>query len=595
MAFDQIQLGLSKITRREKDTLSAEEFSALIAILRGANGHKEHDGQAKVDRPRMGSVQEMASLNEASISVKRNSAQTSSNGKRMTRINGATESSSHTLDDEELEQFAAHLQSVSASDKALSTRPAVTADSFFESCQDGLLLCKLINDSVPDTIDDRVLNVGSKLNAFQMTENINVAINSAKAIGCSVVNIGATDIIEGREHLVLGLVWQVIKLGLLAKINLQFHPELTRLLEDDESLEDFLKLPADSILLRWFNFQLSKAKCDRIVTNFTTDLSDSICYINLLQQLAPETCLKSGAQSITDATVRAEKVVEYATAMGCDKYISVASILRGNHRLNLAFVANLFNHYPGLERLSEQEMAALDDKLFDSDGDRESRTFALWMNSLGVEPFVRNIPEDLRDGNVLLQVINHISPGSVNLVVGKKPTRFQSLENTNQAVNWCRRMKFSLVGIQGADLTDGNKKLTLAIVWQLMRQHIIETLKALSKNGREVTDDDILSWANSNVAGQKISSFKDPQLRSGRFMLELMNNIQRGIVNFDLVHDCPDDEAAKANGKYAISVARKLGATIFLLPEDIVQVQPRMLLTFIGTLMAISLSRSKTQ
>jgi plastin-1 len=109
---------------------------------------------------------------------------------------------------------------------------------------DGLILCKLINDAVPDTIDERVLNVKSKLNSFQMVENNNIVINSAKAIGCSVVNIGSTDIIEGREHLILGLIWQIIKRGLLSKI-------------------DIKQQPPDQILLRWFNYHLKAAGWER--------------------------------------------------------------------------------------------------------------------------------------------------------------------------------------------------------------------------------------------------------------------------------------------------------------------------------------------
>src|SRR5690348_11417577 len=106
---------------------------------------------------------------------------------------------------------------------------------------------KLINDSVPETIDERVLNKGAKINAFQMSENNNVVINSAKAIGCSVVNIGSQDLIEGREHLVLGLVWQIIKIGLFAKVDLKHHPELFRLLEKGETLEDLMKVCALSL------------------------------------------------------------------------------------------------------------------------------------------------------------------------------------------------------------------------------------------------------------------------------------------------------------------------------------------------------------
>lgn len=137
---------------------------------------------------------------------------------------------------------------------------------------DGLILCKLINDSVPDTIDERVLNKPTvnkttksvkPLNAFQITENNNIVITSAKGIGCSVVNIGSSDIAEGREHLILGLIWQIIRRGLLSKIDIKIHPELYRLLDDGETLEEFLRLPPDQILLRWFNYHLKAAKWHR--------------------------------------------------------------------------------------------------------------------------------------------------------------------------------------------------------------------------------------------------------------------------------------------------------------------------------------------
>lgn len=536
---------------------------------------------------------------------------TASSGKRLTRLTGATESSSHSIDEEELEQFAVHLNEISKRDGDLKGREGITGDNFFFSCQDGLILCKLINDSAPETIDERVLNVGRGMNPFKMTENINVAINSAKAIGCSVVNIGPVDILEGREHLILGLVWQVIKVGLLAKISLQFHPELARLLDVGETLEEFLKLPADAILLRWFNFQLKRSGTSRRVSNFSDDLVDSECYLHLLNILSPENCPKKTALAEASVELRAEIVVENAKNIDCDKYVSVRSILKANHKLNLAFVANLFNHFPGLEELSAEEMAELDEKMFSGEGDRESRTFVLWMNSLGVEPFINSLGDDLKDGRVLLQVIDFIKPGSVNWKrvcmkssaqgSNNQITRFQALENTNTVVELCRSFKFSLVGIQGADVTDGVTKLTLALVWQLMRQHIIETLKGLSsQNGKEITDDDIIDWANRTIKTKRpkskvpaINSFKDQSLKSGRFLLELLAAVNPQIVNFDLVTAGKSEEDAKLNAKYAISVARKMGASIFLLPEDIFNVQPKMILTFIGTIMAIHLRQQE--
>lgn len=135
---------------------------------------------------------------------------------------------------------------------------------------DGLILCKLINDSVPDTIDERVLNKPSvskgkpkPLNAFQITENNNIVITSSKGIGCSVVNIGPQDIADGTEHLILGLIWQIIRRGLLSKVGIKHHPELYRLLDDEETIEEFLRLPPDQILLRWFNYHLKAANWPR--------------------------------------------------------------------------------------------------------------------------------------------------------------------------------------------------------------------------------------------------------------------------------------------------------------------------------------------
>lgn len=47
-----------------------------------------------------------------------------------------------------------------------------------------------------------------------------LALNSASAIGCTVVNIDAQDMKAGTPHLVLGLLWQIIKIGLFADIEI---------------------------------------------------------------------------------------------------------------------------------------------------------------------------------------------------------------------------------------------------------------------------------------------------------------------------------------------------------------------------------------
>lgn len=97
-------------------------------------------------------------------------------------------------------------------------------------------------------------------------------LNSAKAIGCNVINIGASDLIDGKPHLVLSLIWQIVKIGILGSINLKSNPNLQRLLLEGETLESFMKLSPEEILLRWMNYHLKNAGYEKKVNNFTSDI-----------------------------------------------------------------------------------------------------------------------------------------------------------------------------------------------------------------------------------------------------------------------------------------------------------------------------------
>lgn len=81
------------------------------------------------------------------------------------------------------------------------------SDDLFSKVGDGVVLCKLINLACPGTIDKRAIVVKRPINIFNMNINLNLAIQSAKSIGCVVVNIRPDLIIDKREHIILGLVW----------------------------------------------------------------------------------------------------------------------------------------------------------------------------------------------------------------------------------------------------------------------------------------------------------------------------------------------------------------------------------------------------
>jgi plastin-3 len=56
-----------------------------------------------------------------------------------------------------------------------------------------------------------------------MHENLTLALYSAQSIGCNIVNIDAHDLSKGKPHLVLGLLWQIIRvIFFILNLNLQF-------------------------------------------------------------------------------------------------------------------------------------------------------------------------------------------------------------------------------------------------------------------------------------------------------------------------------------------------------------------------------------
>ena len=593
-SYDVVRQALKEVELDSSRRVELDDFVDLVSKVRGSSVAQRRISTGPV---RSGGVQ---AGNGAPSQGHASKPSLGGGAGGRIQVQGSSANVTHTINEDERTAFTTHINAVLAGDPDIGHLLPFPTDTFemFDQCKDGLVLAKLINDSVPDTIDERVLNRPGKkiktLNAFHMTENNNIVINSAKGIGCSVVNIGSGDIIEVREHLILGLIWQIIRRGLLGKIDIKLHPELYRLLEDDETLEQFLRLPPEQILLRWFNYHLKNAKWGRKVANFSTDVKDGENYTVLLNQLAPDLCSRAPLQT-HDLLQRAEQVLQNSERLDCRKFLTPTALVAGNPKLNLAFVANLFNTHPGLDPLTEEDKLQIED--FDAEGEREARVFTLWLNSLDVQPTVNSLFDDLRDGSVLMQAYDKVIPGSVNFRHVNKPpasgaemSRFKAVENTNYAIELGKQNRFSLVGVQGADITDGQRTLTLGLVWQLMRRDIINTLSALAQRmgKRELSDNDMIKWANdmSRKGGRNssIRSFKDSSIGSGVFLLDVLNGMKSSYVDYDLVTPGKSDDDAYANAKLSISIARKLGATIWLVPEDICQVRSRLVTTFIGKL-----------
>ncbi|CAB3233166.1 unnamed protein product [Arctia plantaginis] len=548
-----------------KNAISLTEFEELCANLK---------------------AQQVSSTFKQAVSKKEN----------LEHLGGMSEASSdgttHSVRLEEQMAFSGWINSNLEHDPDLTYLLPIDPEGkqLYDKLKDGLILCKVINHSCPDTIDERAINK-KNLTLYTKHENLTLALVSSQAIGCNIVNIDAHDLAKGKPHLVLGLLWQIIRIGLFNQITLEHCPGLTELLNDQERIEDLLALSPEAILLRWVNHQLQSAGVTRRCTNFQQDVADSEIYSYLLKQIAPDDAgVGLDALREQDLLRRAELMLQQAAKLRCRAFVTPADVVGGVYKLNLAFVANLFNQHPGLQRQADTE------EYHQLDETREEKTYRNWMNSMGVAPHVNWLYSDLTDGLVIFQLYDIIKPGIVNW---KKVHRqfsklrkfMERLENCNYAVELGRQLGFSLVGIAGADINEGNATLTLALIWQLMRAYTLSVLTRLANTGNPIIEKEIVQWVNNklNSAGKSTSirSFQDEILADGKVVIDLIDAIKPGSINYDLVLPGNNDEERHANAKYAISMARRMGARVYALPEDITERKPKMIMTVFACLMAL--------
>lgn len=195
----------------------------------------------------------------------------------------------------------------------------------------------------------------------------------------------------------------------------------------------------------------------------------------------------------------------------------------------------------------------------ETDETREMRVFKNWINSQGIEDvYVNYLIDDLRNGRILLKVIERLRPGSVdwkNRYSDKLHSRIHIVQNCNYALEICKeKMSIVLVGIGGVDIVDGKVTLTLGLVWQLCKVYWEERVGKTNEAA-------LLAWGNEKVPEEhRIKNMKDPSISNCQFLLHIIESIKKGTVDFSKLKDPSTDENTVSNINYTISCARKLGA-----------------------------------
>ena len=491
-------------------------------------------------------------------------------------------------------------------------------NALFAACADGVLLCRLVNLGAPHTVDERALNLGggpASLSLFQKLENVDLALSSARAVGASVVNTRALDVVEsvpaGRQYLVLGLLWQLARAALLARVTLTAHPELAALGADAADLSP------EALLVRWANYHLPPLER---VGDLHHDLRSGVALCRLLSVIAGTHLRAAAARAEAeralalpgapaDAEARATAALAAARLLGVEPVLTAGDVVAGRRRLLLAFVAQLFNALPALPALrtaqeTESRPAASEAEV--SEG-LELDSMRAWLRSLDLgggapataaaaaSPLLLQSPQlcaDLASGATLLRALEAVAPGATTaderrraeeaLAAAGPRSTYVQLAACSAFVAAARRLGLSLPGTSCADIHERNLKLVLGAAWQLRRRHLVGLLQR--EGERAATDADVLAWAAAAAARSELAdaqrAVRDLRDVSPKFLLRVLSGAFPGLVSAGLATGADLDDA-----RLALSLARKAGVVVFGVAEELVARSSRAAFAFLAAAM----------
>jgi len=189
-------------------------------------------------------------------------------------------------------------------------------------------------------------------------------------------------------------------------------------------------------------------------------------------------------------------------------------------------------------------------------------------------PF-ESVTDEFKDGVKLCNLLEIIGKDPIakkwHKTVDPKSVRCQylALENCSAAIDYITNVKkISLVGIHDNDIVDGNLKMTLGLIWSCINKFQIEEISVEEKTARDA----LLLWCKKNTQGYADVSINNftTSWNSCLAFCALINHFRPKLLDYNAL-DRSDHMTACTK---AFDACRELGITVFLDPEDIVDIQP---------------------
>ncbi|PRP88458.1 filamin-C-like [Planoprotostelium fungivorum] len=171
--------------------------------------------------------------------------------------------------------------------------------------------------------------------------------------------------------------------------------------------------------------------------------------------------------------------------------------------------------------------------------DIQKNAFTRWVNEhlkdRGLH--VENIGKEFADGLKLINLLEIISNKKLGRHNRNPLVRPQKLENNTIALAFLKTENIKLVNIGSEDITDGNLKLILGLIWTLILRYQI------TKGGSDGSaKSDLLRWVQSKIPEYNIQNFQK-DWNDGKAINALINALEPGLA--------PDHSSMNPNDKLA--------------------------------------------
>ncbi|XP_060091226.1 dystonin isoform X6 [Heteronotia binoei] len=247
----------------------------------------------------------------------------------------------------------------------------------------------------------------------------------------------------------------------------------------------------------------------------------------------------------------------------------------------------------------------------------QKKTFTKWINQhlLKVRKHVNDLYEDLRDGHNLISLLEVLSGDTLprerdflktlRLVSSteacpyeqhedeededkgpreKGRMRFHRLQNVQIALDYLKKRQVKLVNIRNDDITDGNPKLTLGLIWTIILHFQISDIHVTGESEDMSAKERLLLWTQQTTEGYsgiRCENFTTCW-RDGRLFNAIIHKYRPDLIDMNTVAV----QSNLANLEHAFFVAEKLGVARLLDPEDVDVSSPdeKSVITYVSSL-----------